>query len=102
MFWGMHFLSVWAAVYLTFGLGYRPTWPDFRFAVLVTLAWAVAMLGFNAATGTNYGYLSRKPASTTPLDWLGPWPLYVVLEMAVIVAVFALITWPWQRSAIRR
>ena len=26
MFWGMHFLTVWAAVYLTFGLGTRPSW----------------------------------------------------------------------------
>src|SRR5436309_2650867 len=36
MFWGMHFLTVWAAVYMTFGRGIRPTWPGFRFAVLVT------------------------------------------------------------------
>lgn len=95
MFWGMHFLSVWAAVYLTFGLGIRPTWPGFRLTVVVTLAWALLVMGFNGLTGTNYGYFNRKPSVATPLDLLGPWPTYVVLEMAVILAVFALITWPW-------
>ncbi len=29
MFWGMHFLTVWAAVYLTFGLRVRPTWRSY-------------------------------------------------------------------------
>jgi hypothetical integral membrane protein (TIGR02206 family) len=95
MFWGMHFLSVWAAVYLTFGLGIRPTWPGFRRTVGVTLVWALVVMAFNGLTGTNYGYFNRKPSVATPLDLLGPWPTYVILEMAIILAVFALITWPW-------
>lgn len=95
MFWGMHFLSVWAAVYLTFGLGERPSWRGFRVTVVATLAWALAVMAFNGLTGTNYGYFNRKPSVATPLDLLGPWPTYVVVEMAIILAVFALITWPW-------
>lgn len=97
MFWGMHFLSAWAAVYLTFGLAMRPSWRGFRVTVLVTLAWALAVMAFNALTDTNYGYFNRKPAVATPLDLLGPWPWYVLAEMAIILAVFALITWPWTR-----
>lgn len=97
MFWGMHFLSTWAAVYLTFGLAMQPSWRGFRVTVLVTLAWALAVMAFNALTGTNYGYFNRKPAVATPLDLLGPWPWYVLAEMAIILAVFVLITWPWTR-----
>lgn len=97
MFWGMHFLSAWAAVYLTFGLGVRPTWAGFRLSVGVTLAWALLVMVFNAVTGTNYGYFNGKPDVATPLDLLGPWPLYVVLEMLIVLAVFALVTWPWTR-----
>ncbi len=42
------------------------------------------MMVFNALTDTNYGYLNRKPSVSSPLDLLGPWPGYVVVEIAVI------------------
>ena len=54
---------------------------------------------FNAVTGTNYGYLNRKPAVGTLLDWFGPWPGYVVVEIALVAGIWALMTWPWTRSA---
>ena len=97
MFWGMHFLTVWTAVYLTFGLKVPVTWRSYRFAVGATVLWAATMMVFNAVTGTNYGYLNRKPAVGTLLDLLGPWPGYVVVEVAVVAGVWALMTWPWVR-----
>ena len=100
MFWGMHFFTVWAAVYLTFGLNVRPTWRSYRFAVAVTAGWAVTVMTFNALTGTNYGYLNRKPAVGTLLDLFGPWPAYVVVEIALVAAVWALMTWPWTRAPV--
>jgi uncharacterized membrane protein YwaF len=48
-------------------------------------------------TGTNYGYLNRKPAVGTVLDLVGPWPGYVVVEVVVVAGVWALMTWPWAR-----
>ena len=100
MFWGMHFLTVWAAVYLTFGIGVPLTWRSYRFALVVTAAWAVTVVAFNAVSGTNYGYLNRKPAVGTLLDLFGPWPGYVVVEVAVIAGVWALMTWPWVRGGV--
>jgi hypothetical integral membrane protein (TIGR02206 family) len=97
MFWGMHFLTVWAAVYLTFGLKVPLTWRSYRFAVGSTVLWVATVMTFNAVTGTNYGYLNRKPAVGTVLDLFGPWPGYVVAEVAVVAAVWALMTWPWVR-----
>jgi len=97
MFWGMHFLTVWAAVYLTFGLRVPLTWRSYRFAVGFTSLWVVIVMTFNAVTGTNYGYLNRKPAVGTVLDLFGPWPGYVVVEVAVVAGIWALMTWPWVR-----
>lgn len=102
LFWVMHIGTVWAALYLTFGRGVRPDWRSFRLAVLVTAAWAVVVFCFNVVAGTNYGFLNAKPAATTALDLLGPWPLYVVAEIAIITCVWALITWPWTRRARRQ
>lgn len=94
MFWGMHFLTIWAAVYLVSSTG-GPSWRGYRFTLGCTAVWAVLVLGFNAVTDTNYGYLSRKPESASLLDLLGPWPVYVVAEVAILAAVWALMTWPW-------
>jgi len=58
----------------------------------------VTVMTFNAVTGTNYGYLNRKPAVGTVLDLFGPWPGYVVVEVAVVAGVWALMTWPWVRA----
>lgn len=102
MFWSMHFLTVWAAVYLTFGLRVPVTWRTYRFAVLTTAAWAVTVMVINALSGTNYGYLNRKPSSGSLLDVLGPWPLYVVVEVAILTAVWALMTWPWVAARTRQ
>ena len=60
-FFALHVLVVWAAIYLTWGRGMRPRWRDYRFAVIVTLAWAAFTFTFNAITGTNYGYLNGNP-----------------------------------------
>lgn len=94
MFWGMHLLTVWAAVYLVALVG-GPDWDGWRFAVLVTAVWAAAVMVLNALADTNYGYLNRKPSSASLLDLLGPWPAYVVAEVAILVLIWAAMTWPW-------
>lgn len=96
-FFTLHVLVVWAAIYLTWGRGMRPRWRDYRFAVIATLAWVAVTLAFNAITGANYGYLNRKPPTASVLDVLGPWPVYLAVEVAIVLIVWALMTWPWER-----
>lgn len=96
MFWGMHFLSIWAAGYLA-AIGNRPTWRLYRFAVVVTAAWAAVVMGFNALTDTNYGYFNKKPPGASLLDVLPGWPTYVIIEIAVVAAVWAAMTWAFER-----
>jgi hypothetical integral membrane protein (TIGR02206 family) len=101
-FFTLHVLVVWAAIYLTWGRRMRPGWRDYRFTILVTLAWVVFTFAFNAITGTDYGYLNRKPPTASLLDVLGPWPLYLLAEIAIVLIVWALMTWPWERSKRRQ
>jgi hypothetical integral membrane protein (TIGR02206 family) len=100
MYWGMHFLSVWAAGWLA-ATGGAPTWRAYRLAVLVTAVWAAFVMVFNEATGTNYGYLNRKPPSASILDLLPDWPYYVLIEITLVAGVWALITWPFARAGER-
>ena len=95
LFWAMHLLVVWAAVYLVWGMGLAPTWRTYRVAVATTAVWAVSVFTFNVFVGSNYGYLNAKPATASALDLLGPWPWYVLAEILIVAAFWALITWPW-------
>lgn len=95
-FWGMHYLIVWAAIYLVWGLGLAPDWRDLATTVATTAVWLVTVFCVNLALGTNYGFVNEKPEASI-LDYLGPWPVYVLVEIVLVAAVWALMTWPWVR-----
>lgn len=99
MFWAMHLLIVWAAVQVVVGMRQVPTWRDYAATVAITAAWAAAMLIFNAIVGTNYGYLNRKPQQGSILDVLGPWPLYVMAEVVIVAALWAVLVVIVRRAA---
>ncbi|MFN2497098.1 MAG: TIGR02206 family membrane protein [Pseudonocardiaceae bacterium] len=98
MFFGLHCLVVWAGIYLTWGVGLRPDWQGYRIAVLATITWGVVMFAFNRVAGTNYGFLNAKPLAGSMLDLLGPWPWYLLSELILGAAAWALVTWPWVRQ----
>jgi hypothetical integral membrane protein (TIGR02206 family) len=95
VFWGKHVLIVWGAVYLCLSLRHGPDWTSYRRAVTWTLGWLVVVVCLNALLDANYGYVNGKPSEATVLDVLGPWPVYVVAEMAIVMVGWALITLPW-------
>ncbi|WP_129668514.1 TIGR02206 family membrane protein [Phytoactinopolyspora endophytica] len=102
LYWAMHGLTVAAAIYLTWGLGIAPDWRSYRIAVAATALWAVSVFTFNSLADTNYGFLNAKPQTASLLDWFGPWPWYVLVEIVIVASVWALITWPWVTRAAQR
>jgi len=98
-FWALHLLVVWCAAYLSLGLGIGPHWREYRWTVAISLIWAVVAYAFDVAFDVNYGYLRDKPGSGSLLDLLGPWPVYVVVALGVLLAGWALMTWPWVRRS---
>lgn len=96
-YWSQHILVMWAPILLTWGLGLRPAWTDYRRTMMITVGWAAVAFVVNLIFGTDYGYLNGKPASASALDYLGPWPFYLLVEFATMIIIWALITWPWTR-----
>lgn len=90
-----HGLIVLAALFLTIGLGVRPSWRLLRGTIAITLGWAAVMFVFNALAGTNYLYLMHKPPTASAFDLMGPWPQYLFVAFAIGVTVWSLITAPW-------
>jgi hypothetical integral membrane protein (TIGR02206 family) len=96
VFFGLHGLVLVAALVLVFGLGLRPRpgapWRVFR----ITVAWAGFVGLVDAALGANFMYLCRKPAVSTPLDWMGPWPVYVGVGALVALGLFHALGLPFR------
>lgn len=99
MFWAMHLLIVWAAVHVVVGMRVVPTWREYATTVTITASWVASMLIVNAALGTNYGYLNRKPDRGSILDLMGPWPQYLMVEIVIVAAVWAVLVVIVRRAA---
>ncbi|MHC4402190.1 MAG: YwaF family protein [Planctomycetota bacterium] len=96
MFYYGHGVVVLAAAYMAWGVGLRPTWRLYRLALAVTAAYAFVLYFVNRLLGTNYMNLTGKPPKPTMLDYLGPYPFYMVVVVALGFTVWAAMTWPWQ------
>lgn len=95
MYWFFHGMALLTPIVLVWGFGYRPTWRGYGIAYASVLFWAGLAGIVNALTGANYLYLAHAPEIASALDLLGPWPWYILSEIILIAAVWALITWPW-------
>jgi uncharacterized membrane protein YwaF len=87
-----------AALVLVFGVGLRPRpgapWRAFG----ITVGWAALVGLVNFALGTNFMYLRHKPLAATPLDGMGPWPVYIGTGALVALGLFHLLALPFRRE----
>jgi len=90
-----HGASIAAAIYMTAVEGYRPHWRSLlRVAVMLNL-YLLVVGAVNFVIGSNFMYLMYKPATPSLLDYLGPWPWYVVAAEPIGLAVFLLLYLPF-------
>jgi hypothetical integral membrane protein (TIGR02206 family) len=105
-YFGYHIGALWAAAFLVWGLGIRPRrWAAAR-TLAATVTWAVVAGTADVITGGNYMYLASKPAHSSLLSVLGPWPWYVAGALgagAVLLAIVDGVTrLLWRLSSDRR
>jgi len=98
LFFALHGLVLAAALVLVFGLGLVPRrgapWRVF----LVTVGWAGIVAVANQVLDANYMFLRHKPAVPTLIDWMGPWPVYIVTGAAIALVLFWLLALPFRRA----
>ena len=107
-----HSLIIIACVYMTFVVGYRPTWKSILKVFIISNIYLVFIIVVNIITtenltaicsksagfwdrleelrlqSGNYLFICHKPANPSLLDILGPWPWYILSLEGVGVLSF--------------
>jgi hypothetical integral membrane protein (TIGR02206 family) len=90
-----HSALVLAGVYMTTIEGMRPTWESLLRVFVFTNLYAAVVFLINLKLGSNYLFLMRKPPSASLMDYLGPWPWYLISLEVVALAVFLILYLPF-------
>ena len=97
-YYAQHGLLVLGAFYLVVALRMRPTRNAVTRALLATATYALAVGVVDFFTNGNYLFLRQLPPTKTFLDYMGPWPWYIVTLTIAAVVVFNLLYLPFARS----
>lgn len=91
----VHMGLVQSILYAIMVYDFQPTWKSFGKSFLWANIYFVLVLGINAMLGTNFMYLSQKPATPTLLDLFGEWPWYILGGEMLCLVLFTLVMLPF-------
>ncbi len=89
-FFALHGGVIASVLYMTVGMGMRPVPMSIARALAWSAIYAAAAMATNSLLDTNFGYLRMKPAHLSLLDYMAPWPFYIV-QLVLLAIVFNLI-----------
>jgi hypothetical integral membrane protein (TIGR02206 family) len=85
-----------AALFLAFGLGMTARSGAVPGVFVATAAWAAVATAGNVLTGGNYMFLRERPDTPSLLDYMGPWPWYILGAALLALMLFALLDLPFR------
>ena len=100
-FFFTHAVIITVCLWVTFVDGFRPTYRSVWRAFLVTNIYILLIAVFNYFTSSNYMFLCQKPGAVSLLDYMGPWPWYILTGEFVCLLVYFLCYLPFALSGIR-
>lgn len=94
-FYISHGFVVLACLFMIFVEHYQPTLKSLFRAFLLLNGYAAIIYIVNLFINGNFMYLMRKPANPSVLDFLGPWPFYILALEGLVLLSFALLYLPF-------
>ncbi len=99
-FWG-HGVTLLAIIFLIADRKFKPRRGSILRMMLFLNLYVLVVGTIDALMHLNYGFLCQKPQQPSLLDYLGPWPWYLVWSEFVAFLSFFLLDLPW-RILLRR
>ena len=96
LFFWSHGVTLMAIVFLISRPGFKPRRGSVWHMMVALNAYGLIIGVLNAIAGWNYGYLCRKPGEPSLLDFMGPWPWYLLSIEGIALVTFQLLDLPWK------
>jgi hypothetical integral membrane protein (TIGR02206 family) len=93
-----HGLVVCTVLYLIWSGQARPRASRFWRIFGILNLWALGVGIFDGIFNTNFMYLCRKPASPSLLNYLGPWPVYLLASEGLALIFLGLLLLPFRKT----
>ncbi|MDF1697179.1 MAG: TIGR02206 family membrane protein [Saprospiraceae bacterium] len=94
-YWVLHGVLIYLPIYCIVVFGFRIKKKDFINAVIAGNIYLLITLLINYGIGSNYFYTSHKPPSASLLDFLGPWPWYILSVELLSIVLFLIAMVPF-------
>lgn len=104
-YWIVHGGLLCLVVTCTAVCGYRPSLRGVLSAFGWLQVYAICVFLANLLLGSNYFYVMRKPPTASLLDYLGPWPWYILWAELITLGLFWIVYLPptvWRAAMARR
>lgn len=93
-YWFVHAGLIVYIIYVASAFGFRVSLKDLWRAFLALQAYVGGMFAINSLLGSNYVYIMHKPPTASALDYLGPWPWYILVGEGIALVLFFLVWLP--------
>jgi hypothetical integral membrane protein (TIGR02206 family) len=90
-YWIVHLGLLVIISYAIFVFKMQPTWKSVFKSFFALQVYVVSTFVVNHLLGANYFYLKHKPISVTLLDYLGDWPMYLIVVEVLLIPYFFII-----------
>ncbi len=98
VYWFYHATLVICIFFAIFVYKISVGWRDYRNAVIGVIIFSIFSAFANVVLKANYNYLSFKPENGSALDYLGPWPWYILSVYGLMFILFYLVLIPFLRK----
>lgn len=100
-FYITHFYLLFAAIYGILFFNFKPTFKGWINAFITLNIFAFIIFFINKKLGTNYLYVNRIPNFSSPLDYFGQWPYYIIVVEIIYLILTYGIYYPFRRKTFK-
>lgn len=100
-FYITHFYLLFAAIYGILFFNFKPTFKGWVNAFITLNIFAFVIFFINKKLGTNYLYVNRIPNFSSPLDYFGQWPYYIIVVEIIYLILTYGIYYPFRRKTFK-
>ena len=94
-YWMVHSFLIIIPIYYVAVLKLKISFKDLKNAFWMANAFLIFTLIVNVILGSNYMYSLNKPVSASILDYMGPWPVYLLVGQLLALVLFLILYIPF-------